>query len=413
MADCKIPLRNQEKEIMGYAIVSMEDYENVNKFKWNLTPRGYVRGRVNGKNINQHLFIMGNPPEKMVIDHINGIKFDNRRENLQFVTKSQNSQNKAKRAGSTSKYIGVSWFAKMKKWYSQSKYNSSNINLGYFNVEEHAAIAYDKFTLFHYGQQARTNGLVDYKDVINLTIDDFIKKKEDRDLPNNISLTTNKDAKNPYRVCVAYKKKKFATCMPTLETALEKLEEFKALIEIIKEIELKEHNNREIIRNEDGNPMIEVKNVKGEVIDSFIVSEDRWHEVMRYKWSQSNGYFAARFGNQSIKIHQFLMNIKVNESDVIRIDHIDKNPKNNTTDNLRISDNGKNSHNKTKRKGASSKYYGVSWFSRRNMWSAQIARDGNVYRLGEFKDELDAAKAYNKKAIELYGEYANLNVFDN
>ena len=45
------------------------------------------------------------------------------------------------------------------------------------------------------------------------------------------------------------------------------------------------------------------------------------------------------------------------------------------------------------------------------MWSATICKNYVVYRLGYFKNEIDAAKAYNAKAIELYGDFANVNVF--
>jgi hypothetical protein len=42
---------------------------------------------------------------------------------------------------------------------------------------------------------------------------------------------------------------------------------------------------------------------------------------------------------------------------------------------------------------------------------ARISKDGITYFAGRFENEIEAAKAYNKKAIELYGENANLNIF--
>ena len=65
-----------------------------------------------------------------------------------------------------------------------------------------------------------------------------------------------------------------------------------------------------------------------------------------------------------------------------------------------------------KRTKGSSKFKGVSWFKRTEKWKAQIQYRKKVIHLGYFKDEIDAAKAYNAKAIELFGEYACLNKID-
>lgn len=62
-----------------------------------------------------------------------------------------------------------------------------------------------------------------------------------------------------------------------------------------------------------------------------------------------------------------------------------------------------------KRKGEkSSKYVGVSWSKKRKKWLAAISG----IRLGGFLDEKDAARAYNKKAIELFGDKARLNIVE-
>ena len=58
-----------------------------------------------------------------------------------------------------------------------------------------------------------------------------------------------------------------------------------------------------------------------------------------------------------------------------------------------------------------SKWKGVCWDKQRAKWAAKIQRKdvGTVF-LGRFKDEVDAAKAYNKAAREYFGEFAYLNV---
>lgn len=69
---------------------------------------------------------------------------------------------------------------------------------------------------------------------------------------------------------------------------------------------------------------------------------------------------------------------------------------------------------KQRNRKKSSKYLGVSLDCdikrlRKKRWSAIIKHEGKVYRLGRYLTEKDAAEAYNKKAIELFGLSAKLN----
>jgi hypothetical protein len=59
---------------------------------------------------------------------------------------------------------------------------------------------------------------------------------------------------------------------------------------------------------------------------------------------------------------------------------------------------------------AHSIYVGVSKDKDSPYWVANISKDKVKYYLGYFKSEEEAAEAYNKKAIELYGENARLNI---
>ena len=57
----------------------------------------------------------------------------------------------------------------------------------------------------------------------------------------------------------------------------------------------------------------------------------------------------------------------------------------------------------------SSIYYGVSFNKTANKWTAQIRYNGQRIHLGYFTNESDATRAYDRKAIELFGVFAKLN----
>ena len=77
---------------------------------------------------------------KLVVDHINNVKTDNRLENLQLITAREN--NSKDRKGGTSGYIGVSWDKSSNKWKSRIRTNGKEKYLGMFKDELKAAEAY-------------------------------------------------------------------------------------------------------------------------------------------------------------------------------------------------------------------------------------------------------------------------------
>lgn len=58
---------------------------------------------------------------------------------------------------------------------------------------------------------------------------------------------------------------------------------------------------------------------------------------------------------------------------------------------------------------STSEYLGVHWNSRRSKWIATIVKDKKSNWLGQFNSEEEAAKAYDRKALELHGDKAILN----
>jgi hypothetical protein len=80
--------------------------------------------------------------------------------------------------------------------------------------------------------------------------------------------------------------------------------------------------------------------------------------------------------------------------------------------NLRKATRSQNVANSGSRKGAASKYKGVHFRRDRNTWRAEITINGRKRNLGTFKEEADAARAYDAAAYATWGEFAYLNFPD-
>ena len=81
---------------------------------------------------------------KIVIDHINNIKYDDRVSNLQLISHRENCTKEQFRCKRSSKYIGVNWDKYYKKWRSQIRINGKSKQLGLFENEIKASDAYQK-----------------------------------------------------------------------------------------------------------------------------------------------------------------------------------------------------------------------------------------------------------------------------
>ena len=97
-------------------------------------------------------------PNGLMVDHINHNGLDNRRANLRFATATQNGWNSRRGANlGSSKYKGVSWDKKAKKWCAILYYKGGRKHLGYFKSEKTAAKIYDKAAKEHRGEYAFLN----------------------------------------------------------------------------------------------------------------------------------------------------------------------------------------------------------------------------------------------------------------
>ena len=110
------------------------------------------------------------------------------------------------------------------------------------------------------------------------------------------------------------------------------------------------------------------------------------------------------------KIHRLVAEAFIlNLADLPCVDHKNRNSLNNHLSNLRWCTRKENDQNRSKRKNTTSMYKGVCFDKKANKWRAKIQHNGQQIHLGYFSDESDAGRAYDRKASELFGVFANLN----
>lgn len=145
----KIPLTQGK-----FALVDDEDYERLMQWNWQYHPssKGVARS------LFMHEAILGKKEGKE-IDHIDGNPLNNCRANLRHCTHSQNMQHQLHQKGRSSKYRGVSWSPRGRRWQASIGHHRKLFWLGYFDTEKEAAEVYDVKATKLFGEFARLNFL--------------------------------------------------------------------------------------------------------------------------------------------------------------------------------------------------------------------------------------------------------------
>lgn len=150
-----------------YATVDDEDYEELNQYNWQAAPsrtgNWYARRRRSNAEQTDGLGYFAYMHQRVLgcgrgVDHIDGDGLNNQRANLRRADQSVNNQNKKKKAGTSSQYLGVSWWAPSGKWKAQVKVPKGKVTyLGLFTEEVEAALAYDSAVKTLYTGHVKTN----------------------------------------------------------------------------------------------------------------------------------------------------------------------------------------------------------------------------------------------------------------
>jgi len=140
-----------------------------------------------------------------------------------------------------------------------------------------------------------------------------------------------------------------------------------------------------------------------------LVDDEDYERLKSYRYRVDKDGYAIRSGGYqsapNIRLHHDVLGDGPRNGFVT--DHIDHNKLNCQKANLRWISRVRNTSKK--QTANSSQYLGVSWDSVNDKWAVELKHEGVRYRLGRFVDEVDAAKAYDKKALELGRKPHDLN----
>ena len=263
----------------------------------------------------------------------------------------------------TSQYVGVYLYeakGREQKWGACIGYHNENYNLGYYLIEEHAALAYDKKAIEIYGEDARRN-------FPNLTLEELTEQLDEIKLDNSLFFSEQRS-----------KKKQGKTPSNVLE------------IKTSKYVGVSYDKFR-----------------KGKVWVACIWYQNKPYKLGAYYTEED----AARvYDEKALELYGETAKLNFPTITMEELTKIIENAKKVELD-YRINSAKERQNIARNYKTKASKYTGVcvNKYNRYKKWAAKIHLFQKRYLLGSFETEEDAARAYDKKALELYGEDAKLN----
>lgn len=349
-----IPLKIRGVETGEYAKCSIQDFDILNKLKW-YRGKNYAKTSYQGRTIEMHAYIMNiiqnlPTPEGYIIDHVNVNdplnKLNNCRENLRFLTFADNSRNRCKRKNTSSKYHGVSFHKKNRKYHSSLKFDGKSFNFGYFENEEEAAVAYD---IYVYNNNITKPLNFDDKKEYYKTCIPIIKKRKNKKGYIGVYKHRNRFCVNVKQKVVFYSKDEL-TCAKEYD---------KYIIQNGFDLKLNfpdEHPNyvpKKIIKTfkediDDKICKIKLYGGKETIISLESYDKIKYNLLTCFKYVNID---VGKTGEQKrYLLHRYLLDVFDSN---LKVDHIDGDTFNNRLDNLRITNAKGNSENRIKRKNRS------------------------------------------------------------
>ncbi len=141
------------------------DFPIVSRYSWSRMKNGYYKTSLGSRKAGHILLhrLLMNPPDDLVVDHIDGDKNNYCRSNLRICSTAENSRNTTIQKDNCSGYKGVSYDSRRNKWVARI-YKEKQFFLGQFDTPQEAAEVYDEAALLLHGDFAKTNEMIKEKE---------------------------------------------------------------------------------------------------------------------------------------------------------------------------------------------------------------------------------------------------------
>jgi hypothetical protein len=142
--------------------------------------------------------------------------------------------------------------------------------------------------------------------------------------------------------------------------------------------------------------------------NAYVIFSKSTDYLANYSWYMNKSGYPFSYDLNGITMHKYLFMKQGIDTNSMVIDHINHDRLDNRLENLRLCTQKENSYNRSKSSNSKNQYKGIIK-NKDGTFNAVATKDGKRYVLKGFKTEVDAAKAYDMIAEELFGQFAGKN----